>query len=172
MLVYLAMIDDPSDIEKFEDLYYRYRPFLIYVANEILHNDQDAEDAAHEAFISIARNMQKIGDITSPQTVSFVRIIAERKAINIYNKRKKLAVDELHEEITGVVDDNLGGDALETAIKRLPARYREFLTLKYKLGYSTKECAEILELSLATASKLDQRAKNKLEEICREEGIL
>lgn len=53
-----------------------------------------------------------------------------------------------------------------------PARYREFLRLKHELGYSTKEVAELMGISWPAARKLEQRARDRLEELCREEGIL
>lgn len=55
---------------------------------------------------------------------------------------------------------------------KLPARYREFLRLKHELGYSTKEVAELMGISWPAARKLEQRARDRLEELCREEGIL
>ena len=42
MLIYLQLIDDPADRVKFEDLYRTYRSLMLYVANQILHNQQDA----------------------------------------------------------------------------------------------------------------------------------
>ena len=39
------------------------------------------------------------------------------------------------------------------------------IILKYYHGYSTKEVAEILGISDTNASKIDQRAKKKLEEL-------
>ncbi|MGN0335849.1 MAG: hypothetical protein ACI4DV_09385 [Lachnospiraceae bacterium] len=32
----------------FEILYYRYQGLMFHVANEILHNEYDAEDAVHQ----------------------------------------------------------------------------------------------------------------------------
>ena len=39
-------------------------------------------------------------------------------------------------------------------------------------GFSCKEIAKQLDITEANAIKLDQRAKNKLLQICREEGVL
>ena len=46
------------------------------------------------------------------------------------------------------------------------------LRLKHELGYSTKEVAELMGISWPAARKLEQRARDRLEELCREEGIL
>lgn len=57
-------------------------------------------------------------------------------------------------------------------IDQLPSRYRECILLKYSQGYTTKEVAKIMDISFGAASKLDQRAKKRLNELCRREGIL
>ena len=59
MIIYLQMIDTPEDRSKFEQIYLEYRGLMFHVANEILHNEQDAEDAVHQAFLNVAENMKK-----------------------------------------------------------------------------------------------------------------
>ena len=54
----------------------------------------------------------------------------------------------------------------------LPARYRQFLLLRYDHDYTVKEVAQMMGLSVSAAYKLEQRAKKKLETICREAGVL
>ena len=46
------------------------------------------------------------------------------------------------------------------------------ILLKYSHGYTTREIAGILGISLPVASKLDQRAKARLKELCEKEGLL
>ncbi len=67
MLVYLSMIDTPEDRDKFERIYIQYRNLMYHVAYGILGNHFDAEDAVHQAFVAIIRNLQKIGEINSPK---------------------------------------------------------------------------------------------------------
>lgn len=50
MLIYLQMIESEADKSKFEQLYLKYRSLMLRVAMRILHNEQDAEDAVHQAF--------------------------------------------------------------------------------------------------------------------------
>lgn len=46
------------------------------------------------------------------------------------------------------------------------------ILLHHHQGYSVREIAKMLGLSLPAAIKLDQRAKNKLKKLCEEAGIL
>jgi RNA polymerase sigma-70 factor (ECF subfamily) len=78
----------------------------------------------------------------------------------------------LIEEIQGVEMPYEGDDAIAKCILRLPARYRDFLLLKYDQGYENKELEKILGLSPSAVRKLDQRARDKLEEFCKKEGVL
>lgn len=59
MIVYLQMLENLSDRDKFTLLYNKYRKLMLYVANQILNNQDDSEDAVHEAFLSIIRNIKK-----------------------------------------------------------------------------------------------------------------
>ena len=61
---------------------------------------------------------------------------------------------------------------LAACMARLPVRYRQVLLLKYSYGFSNKELAKLLGITEANAIKLGQRAKEKFQEICEEEGVL
>ena len=58
--IYLSLIDDDDDKDRFEELYKKYRIGMYKIAFSILHNNEDAEDAVHEAFLCIANKFQKI----------------------------------------------------------------------------------------------------------------
>lgn len=172
MIIYLQMIETPDEKSKFERLYLEYRGLMFHVAYEILHNEQDAEDAVHQAFVKIAENIKKIDDPVCPKTHSYIVTIVENKAIDQYRKRKKHQTVELLDEIQGTNASYDGGNTLAACILKLPARYREMILLRYYHGYSIKEIANMMGISLAAAIKLDQRAKNKLKKLCEEAGIL
>ena len=60
--LYLNTIDYTDDKEKFEKLYIKYRSKMYYVAMSVLHDRYDAEDALHNAFIAVAKNINKIAE--------------------------------------------------------------------------------------------------------------
>ena len=53
------MIETEEDKVKFEQIYETYRDLMFRVASQILRNDHDAEDAVHQAFVSIIRVLIK-----------------------------------------------------------------------------------------------------------------
>lgn len=172
MMIYLQMIDTPEERSKFEQLYLEYRGLMFHVANKILHNEQDAEDMVHQAFLKVAENIEKIGDPKCPKTQGYIVTIVENKAIDLYRRRQKRQVVELDDELPGIAAVYEGENTLTACILNLPARYREMILLRYFQGYSVKEVAAILGLSLSAASKLDQRAKNRLRVLYEKEGKL
>lgn len=168
----MTLIDSEEEQSKFEQIYQKYKGLMFYVANKILHNEHDAEDAIHQAFIKIAENMKKIDEVDCPKTKGLVVTIVENKAIDLYRKKKKQSKMELFEEVSGMQVPYSGDDGLVKCILKLDARYREIILLKYYYGYNLREIAKILGISESNANKLNQRAKKKLMLLCEEEGIL
>lgn len=170
MLIYALTIVKPADRPKLERLYLEYRSVMFCAANEILHNEHETEDAVQQAFMKIAENLDKVPDELSSKTKAFVVTIAENTAIDRYRKLKRHGDCELCEEACGIEANS--ADELVNCILKLPARYRQFILLRYYHGYSTREIAKLLGMSSAAASKTAQRAKQRLEQLCREAGLL
>lgn len=74
LFIYLSMIDSPEDSDKFTEIYNKYKSIMHHVAFRILKNTQDAEDAVHEAFLKLAKNISKIGDVSCKKTQTFLVI--------------------------------------------------------------------------------------------------
>ncbi len=172
MLVYLQMIDTPEDKHKFERLYTQYRGLMFYIANQILHNLQDAEDAVHTAFVSIAKNIQKIDSLDCPKTKGYIVTITESKAIDMYRRKQRHPRSLFDEETAGLAVAYDGSDAISRCFSLLPAQAKHILLLKYRYGYDNREISKILNISEANAAKRLQRAKQKLEQLCKEEELL
>lgn len=171
MLIYLQMIDSPEDRSKFEILYHHYKARMYNAAYSILHNVQDAEDAVHQAFVTIAENMQNISDPVCPKTASYIVTIIESRAIDLYRRKKRHTSIPL-EDVRGLEISCPEIGELARCMAQLPARQRQILLLKYHHGYTANEIAGILSLSAANVAKIEQRAKEKLEQLCKEAEIL
>ena len=171
-MIYLAMIDSPEGQSKFTKLYQTYRHLMYRVADEILHNHHDAEDAVHQAFLSIAEHIDEV-DVSIPhRTRSYIVTIAENKAIALYRVKQRRSAVELDAEVIGVQIEYEGSNALAKCMSQLPPRYRELLILKYVHSYTFKETAKIMGITEVNAKKIALRAKDKLAAMCKEEGLL
>lgn len=155
--------------DKFEQVYYKYRNLLFYIAYEILQNERDAEDAVQEAFLRVAKNITKISDTYSNETKNFVVLITKREAMKIYNKRKKRDEDtDIKLEKVRVSEANMV-NAVKFAIEKMPYKYSSLLTLKYVMGYSGKEIAEITGLSETNVRQQLFKGRKLLESMLEEE---
>ena len=167
MLVYLQAIDDPEDRTRFEAMYSAYRGLMFHAANRILQNPQDAEDAVHLAFLSLANH--RLPAELGPQARHLAAVTAERKAIDLYRARKRRPETELEENLPGCAPPPSDG-TLAGAMAALPPRYRETLLLKYYNGYSAAEIGELLGTTAANVRQILARAKRKLAEELAERG--
>ena len=169
MLVYLQMIETEADKSKFEALYMECRDLLMALALRRLGEARDAEDAVHTVYLRIAG---KIGIIEppGPRTKKLLVIMLEHAATDMLRQRSRRPTCPLPEEIPDGEDLPAGDNLLVSCILRLPEKQRAVIWLKYHLGYSLREIAVLLGMSLAAAQKTDQRAKQKLEELYLEGG--
>ena len=170
LLIYLQMIETEAEQSKFEVIYHEYFPLMFHIAYQILHHQQDAEDAVHQAFVSIAENITKIDQPLSPQTKRYVAVIAENKAIDIHRKNQRHRTAALEDVSPGISVEYDGDDELVKCILALNPLQRQVIWLKYHYGYSLREISSMLKISLPWAIQLDQRAKKKLKKRYEERG--
>ncbi|MDK2986830.1 MAG: polymerase sigma-70 factor, subfamily [Clostridia bacterium] len=174
LVIYLSMLNGQEDKNKFELLYEKYRKLMFYIANNILNDEYLAEDAVHQTFIKILKNLDKIDDVFCHKTKSFIVIMVRNTAINMYNRRKRSSVVPFDEAQWCIDREALeaaeGMEMLIQLIINLPVIYKDVLTLKYVHGFSNVEIASLLGISEAAVRKRLERARRKLNEAIKEEG--
>ena len=169
---YLALIEDEPLQQTFEQLYYQYRGLMYTRANEIVQNSETAEDVVHEAFIKIAKNMHMVQSVLPERRKALIMRILENAAIDVYRKNKKeydavipvdleQAMDELSEEGNDVMN-------IACAMLKMPLSYQQIFYLKYAHGYSNKEIAQLLGMTVSNIEKQLSRGKKKLNAYLKE----
>lgn len=169
MLIYLQMIETETEKSKFVQIYESYHKLAYHIAFKYLDNEQDAEDAVHHAFEKVAINIKKV-DLPCPKTKEYIVTIIENRSIDLLRARSRHPMAEFSEELFAVPPPPDSGDLLVQCILKLPALQRQVLWLKYVDGYSLREIGKMLDISLAWAQKIDQRAKKQLEILYKEAG--
>ena len=171
LICYLQMLDTPEEKIRFEQIYLKYRGLMYHVADGILHNRQDAEDAVHNAFLRIIKHFKRLQSIPSQDLAPFVTVIARNEAISLQRKRKGEAPledwDGPAEPLEAVTDYH----ALVDIFTRLPQTYRAALEMKLLLGYSDGEIAARLDLSKTAVSTRINRGRQLLRDIVEREGF-
>lgn len=166
LIIYLQMLETQEEKQNFSEIYEENRGLMYYVANNILGDSYDAEDAVHQAFLALARNFKKYSHNERPQMRALLVVIVERKAIDMLRARRPAA--EYDDAVSGLEIPVPGEGNLSDAMARLPAHYRQALLLRYDNGYSAVEVAQLLDLTPSNARKLIYRAKKALRRLMDE----
>lgn len=146
---------------------------MVSVAYSILHNNEDAEDAVHETFIRIAKNMKAIDDPRSKKTSAYVITAAKNNAINLFNKNKRACEHIFTGDIGNLTDERFyekmslteSYKEIVNAVELLNETYRDVMYYHFVYDMKIKDIADLLgEKPSAVQQKLI-RGKKKLLEI-------
>lgn len=165
----LMMADEPGQKRKFEILYETYKYLMMKVAMDVLQDSYMAEDAVHNAFVNLAKNMDKIGEVDSTATKRYIITVTKNASIDLYRKRKKqsaseLYMDELAENAVAVSypETDTENRALDI-LKNLPVKYRDIFLLKYSVGMENREIAKLYGIKEVTVRQRIARGKEMIE---------
>lgn len=171
---YLSLIDNETGKRRFEETYYTYRKQMFSLANSILNNKEDAEDAVHDVFCSVASTHMDI--IYNAKTETDIRnyLLKSVKNASVSLIRKRKVRSDYQEEIIAnisVPDDEHFIDEICTkldcadvieAMDSLDDKYREVLYYHFVLDLSIPETAELLNRNFNTVQKQLVRGKEML----------
>ena len=166
----LAVRAQAGDREAFGKLVRRYAAQARRVARAVLRDDDDADDAAQDAFLLALRNMGRF-DAKRPFGPWLMRIVANA-ATDRLRREKLRSTDPIPMDARTsdpgpdvVTDLNALGRDLKEAIATLPERQRTALVLFDVEGYSHAEIAEILGVPSGTVRSDVFHARRTLREI-------
>lgn len=169
MLIYLNLIDSQEEKSKFEQIYNSYKHTMFYVAKSILKDDYLSEDAVHNAFINIAKSMDKISEVHSNRTKGYVLVIVRNVSLNILkNQKKTVDIEGFEENIANdlILEDEvlskLSVDSIVEKIVSLPVIYKDVLYLSYVEDLNTQEISKLINISNEAVKKRLQRGRKIL----------
>ena len=171
LLFYTLLIEEDNDKAKFEKIYTLYKKKMWYAANSVLTDAYLAEDAVHNAFIGIAKNMRKIRDPESSETLSYVVTASKNAAIDMLRKSKGITetdIDELYDvgdkESSSFYKAFEAEDFITKTFAAMPAVYRDVLYLLIVEQMTEKEIAELLGRKPGTVHQQVRRGRMILKE--------
>lgn len=138
--------------QKLEEIYRIHGSLMLWVAMDVLHQREDAEDAVQNSIISMARHMDALGKVEDYRTISYICTVVRHAAIDIYRKKGKgdASYDEMAAESAGILDieqkicEEEVINYIVAAINKLDEGYREVLSLFYLNELSPREIADVL----------------------------
>lgn len=172
LVYYLQMLDTPEEKIRFEQIYLKYRGLMYHVADNILHNRQDAEDAVHNAFLRIIKKFSKFQNTPPKELAPQIVVITKNEAVSLLRKKKDIIPLEDWDGFAETVEDVNGYHALVETFTHLPQTYRAAMEMKLLLGYSDGEIATKLGLSKTAVSVRISRGRQLLRAVVTREGFL
>jgi RNA polymerase sigma-70 factor, ECF subfamily len=155
-----------GQVDEYADLVNRYQTGLIIHCENILHDRDNAEDIAQEAFI---KAYEKLGEF-NPKKARFstwlYRIATNLAVDHLRQTRRTVNVDDI-EELAGSttplhIDDD-EKESIRKAILRLePPKYCQIIQAYYWQGKSYEQLASELETNTSTIGTWMRRAKLQL----------
>lgn len=181
LAMYMALIDDESDKEKFERLYNTYKNMMTKLANSVLHNTALADETVQDCLLKLTMTITEVPDIPSKRAKAMITIMVKNKARNNlklehYDDVLPIEDDDfISESLADNMASAVGYQKMLQEIKKLDDTYRDILILKYIHGFSANEISEILEMPIRTVETRIYRGrkilKEKMEGIFYEYGI-
>jgi RNA polymerase sigma-70 factor, ECF subfamily len=169
-----------GDVAAFEQLVKRYDRKLLRIAQHVIHNREDSEDAVQEAFL---KAFQHLGDFREDSQFStwLIRITVNQSLMKLRKLRgtKEMSLDEDFQADEGMLPREVTDwapnpeqlyreselrDILLKSLDRLGAVLRTAFVLRDIDGLSIDETAEVLNISQAAVKARLRRARLQLRE--------
>ncbi|MBP5728779.1 MAG: RNA polymerase sigma factor [Clostridia bacterium] len=142
----------------FEQLYMEQLPGLYRLAQGILRHTADAQDAVQQA---VLQAWQHLDGIRPGSERAYLARIVINECRNIQRSRRRTVPVPDFPDRTAVPEAGLR--ELRDAVDRLPEKLRIPFLLIYVEGWSAKEAASILEISMFALKSRLKRAKKLLQ---------
>ena len=170
LLFFLNTISDDDSKRTFEYYYVTYRRQMFYSAKSVLHNDSDAEDAVHNAFMGIAKHIDVLLSADEDKGRYYCIKAAKNAALNIARKNSHtsdvLSIEDMYavadeQAFESLIDHSEYEDVLDV-IRNMDDIYRDVLYLRYVMDMSVKKIANVLDRKEATVKQQLVRGKKML----------
>ena len=176
---FLQIIETDEERAVVNEIFNTYFPHLQSKAFDILHNKQDAEDAAMSTMEFVCENPDRFMNPQDPHTVGFLFMCQKSIAIDMYRKNKRknnlfICTDHFEGDIQELFEEDMSlSDIMilqETkaivskALDQLEDMYKIPILLKYNHQMRNKDIAALLKIDINTVNGRIFRAKKLIKE--------
>lgn len=159
-----------GDMQAFAGLVERYQQRVFWVARGMVGNDEDARDAAQEAFVRVYKSLDRF-DLRMKFYTWLYQIVVNLCIDHLRKqaKRRGVSLDALGDTVAGQKGkDELEGSELRHRVHRvlgeLPVKYRTVMVLSDLEGIGAKEIATMTGTTHATVRWRHHRARKLFRE--------
>ena len=154
-----------NDTSAQSQLYKLFSSKLFSICLKYSRSYAEAEDNLQDSFVTIFKNIDQYNKKGSFE--GWIKRITINTALQKYRSKGVFNIineENIEDVIIEIDDDDLSIDYLLKIIQELPDRYRLVFNLYVLDGYSHKEVAEMLDISIGTSKSNLARARMILKE--------
>ena len=178
--VFLAILDDEGEKDRFEEIYEKYRKMMGKLAYAILKDKDTAFDAVQNALLAIAKNIKTFPSSENEQKErAYVQKVVRNCAIDKIRKSQKnpkIISFELYHDGIGVSEinciyENDEINIIKQCIKSLPDIYKDILYFRYIYEMDVRNICDVTSLSANTIRSRIRRGTFLLQDFIKQAGI-
>ena len=185
-----------EDIRLIERIYEKYGDFMYTAALEVLGKKHDAEDAVNDALCRMIKYLPKLkgrsDEVICSMAAICIRSIVRNKAIDNYNRRKRISHHEVQpsycddcdvegessleacfsdeaDDTEEIIIRREECEAVRGAVEKLTPEMRDAVNLVYFCGLSCAEAGEYLGINTGAVRTRLYKARLRLKEILEKE---
>lgn len=166
----------PGTKKEIEMIYEMYEGLIKKVTAPILCDNALTEDCLHEVILRLAAVPERIGELGSRRTKTFIIVVARNIAIDMVKKKsREICVDEEDESNEAFfeegsydsyfIDENGFSPEMNAYMSRLQEKDRHLLLLRYTYDLPYESIAKILGENKNALEQRVCRARKKLEKM-------
>lgn len=159
--LFLLLIEDNGDKEKFEYIYKKYSKDMYKVAFKYTENTANAEEIVSEAFLSVLDNIKIVKTDNEISLKAYLFRIVKNKYYDFIKKENNSPIEL--QNVCNIAEETNPEDFLEEKeeveiitkiILKMPNIYRYVFYFKYNENYSIHNIASLFDLSEGTVRKI------------------
>lgn len=139
--------------DPFEVVYHREFRAMVRMATALVDSPEQAEEVVQDAFAALYLKYRLVNE-----PVAYVRVSVLNGCRKVLRRRRLVR----RQPLVAAEPGELGYNHVLDAVRRLPTRQRNAITLRYELQLSDAEIAETLGMPLGTVKSTLHRALARL----------
>ena len=168
----------PSYRKRVEQLYDEYKNVMFGTALGIVKDTAQAEDIVQFGFLRIIKHIKKLSDLPCAELKGYIILIIKNLSIDFLRKRKNentVSIEDLECQDGDSVEDiamaKLELGRIRENLKVMDEKYSLPLIMKYSLGFTHAEIADMLGISAENAKIRCHRGKCMLMDAIGREAV-
>ena len=171
----------PEQKQFLEKLFKRHNVAFYNTAKDLLHTDDDAEEAVARTFLKIIDHIERIFHIPPAKRLRYCVVIVKNESVNLLRERSKAACfsQTFAEDITlspdppdrteALSEQEEAVEYLHAALSRLSEEEWWLVNYRFIQEKSYAEIAQLLNINEAAARQRGRRVLKKLRELYEKE---